>query len=111
PSTHTRSSRDAAHPGVHPPSLHDALPISAHWACVTRHGCGSPWGSKLISNKQLAMANDASVAAAGSCGVKMQAAASPHTLNFTLDRKSTRLNSSHVKISYAVFCLNNKTKG
>src|SRR6201989_3700128 len=26
----------------------------------------------------------------------------------TLDRKSTRLNSSHVEISYAVFCLNNK---
>src|SRR5690606_39760601 len=24
------------------------------------------------------------------------------------DRKSTRLNSSHVKISYAVFCLKNK---
>src|SRR5690606_40114173 len=29
-----------------------------------------------------------------------------------LDRKSTRLNSSHVKISYAVFCLKKKnTKG
>src|SRR5215475_7082742 len=27
----------------------------------------------------------------------------------TLDRKSTRLNSSHVKISYAVFCLKKKT--
>src|SRR5690606_42136853 len=26
-----------------------------------------------------------------------------------LDRKSTRLNSSHVKISYAVFCLKHKT--
>src|SRR5690606_41542611 len=26
------------------------------------------------------------------------------------DRKSTRLNSSHVKISYAVFCLKNKKK-
>src|SRR5690606_41158232 len=26
---------------------------------------------------------------------------------FILERKSTRLNSSHVKISYAVFCLNN----
>src|SRR5690606_39420288 len=26
-------------------------------------------------------------------------------LQFTGDRKSTRLNSSHVKISYAVFCL------
>src|SRR5690606_41893362 len=27
------------------------------------------------------------------------------------DRKSTRLNSSHVKSSYAVFCLKEKTKG
>src|SRR5690606_42039115 len=27
----------------------------------------------------------------------------------TADRKSTRLNSSHVKISYAVFCLKKKT--
>src|SRR5690606_41843795 len=27
----------------------------------------------------------------------------------SLDRKSTRLNSSHVKISYAVFCLKKKT--
>src|SRR5690606_41220989 len=26
-----------------------------------------------------------------------------------IDRKSTRLNSSHVKISYAVFCLKKKT--
>src|SRR6266699_5636055 len=29
---------------------------------------------------------------------------------FRLDRKSTRLNSSHVRISYAVFCLKKKTK-
>src|SRR5690349_23400614 len=27
------------------------------------------------------------------------------------DRKSTRLNSSHVEISYAVFCLKKKKKG
>src|SRR5690606_41314967 len=26
-------------------------------------------------------------------------------IGFAIDRKSTRLNSSHVKISYAVFCL------
>src|SRR5690606_40663169 len=32
------------------------------------------------------------------------------TLLFILDRKSTRLNSSHVKISYAVFCLKKKNK-
>src|SRR5207249_5927173 len=29
---------------------------------------------------------------------------------FTTDRKSTRLNSSHVSISYAVFCLKKKKK-
>src|SRR5437773_11161936 len=31
-----------------------------------------------------------------------------HTLD--LDRKSTRLNSSHITISYAVFCLKKKKK-
>src|SRR3712207_8870807 len=30
------------------------------------------------------------------------------TLLFTSDRKSTRLNSSHANISYAVFCLKKK---
>src|SRR6266498_5621208 len=30
--------------------------------------------------------------------------------NTTEDRKSTRLNSSHVRISYAVFCLKKKKK-
>src|SRR3989442_9276843 len=29
-------------------------------------------------------------------------------LKYTVDRKSTRLNSSHVRISYAVFCLKKK---
>src|SRR5690554_307194 len=31
-------------------------------------------------------------------------------LNIVKDRKSTRLNSSHVRISYAVFCLKKKNK-
>src|SRR5690606_39868712 len=31
-----------------------------------------------------------------------------HGQFFKVDRKSTRLNSSHVKISYAVFCLKKK---
>src|SRR5690625_7101571 len=33
-----------------------------------------------------------------------------HVVNEFLDRKSTRLNSSHVAISYAVFCLKKKMK-
>src|SRR5690606_41443224 len=33
-----------------------------------------------------------------------------HFLHRVRDRKSTRLNSSHVKISYAVFCLKKKKK-
>src|SRR5437773_7607296 len=31
-------------------------------------------------------------------------------LRFTRDRKSTRLNSSHITISYAVFCLKKKKR-
>src|SRR5207253_8540121 len=36
---------------------------------------------------------------------------STNTATRTKDRKSTRLNSSHVAISYAVFCLKKKTCG
>src|SRR3712207_7124409 len=32
-------------------------------------------------------------------------------INLQVDRKSTRLNSSHANISYAVFCLKKKTPG
>src|SRR5690242_20900084 len=32
------------------------------------------------------------------------------TYHLTLDRKSTRLNSSHMSISYAVFCLKKKKR-
>src|SRR5690554_7574660 len=35
-------------------------------------------------------------------------ALSRHATSKILDRKSTRLNSSHVRISYAVFCLKKK---
>src|SRR5262245_62614880 len=40
---------------------------------------------------------------------KAAACADAGTLH--LDRKSTRLNSSHLGISYAVFCLKKKTNG
>src|SRR5690606_41046204 len=43
-------------------------------------------------------------AAIVSSGIK----AEKTSFNYNQDRKSTRLNSSHVKISYAVFCLKKK---
>src|SRR5690349_22674496 len=44
---------------------------------------------------------------AGTAGA---AKVSPTEADSTPDRKSTRLNSSHVEISYAVFCLKKKKK-
>src|SRR5690349_22802198 len=50
---------------------------------------------------------------AGTVGGGRQQQQQPRALQATSwrrDRKSTRLNSSHVEISYAVFCLKKKTK-
>src|SRR5256885_3394649 len=47
----------------------------------------------------------ASVTAAASAGVDVPAMGA-----WMIDRKSTRLNSSHLVISYAVFCLKKKKK-
>src|SRR5438132_5318405 len=65
-------------------SLHDALPILA--------ALGTTLGSTL-------------------CGemARYQAQVS-RQIQRSRDRKSTRLNSSHIVISYAVFCLKKKTK-
>src|SRR3712207_7398121 len=53
-----------------------------------------------------AKAADALTAAGFTVPSKGNADSSDHEL----DRKSTRLNSSHANISYAVFCLKKKTK-
>src|SRR5690349_22843203 len=70
--------------------LHDALPISqhprAHRGRRARKAIGEAHGDvPLVAPERLV-------------------AAVPE------DRKSTRLNSSHVEISYAVFCLKKKKK-
>src|SRR2546430_11212549 len=55
--------------------------------------------------RQLAMADiDAAIRISGYREIV------PEKISDTLDRKSTRLNSSHSQISYAVFCLKKKTK-
>src|SRR5258708_24791188 len=69
--------------------------------------CGrrGPFGSPLMT--KLAQYEDIVSAALRSCAVQGESTASrqcPRT-----DRKSTRLNSSHQIISYAVFCLKKKS--
>src|SRR5205085_11485946 len=71
-------------------SLHDALPIS--WA----RAAPSLW--RTATSKSCTGLVDSS-----SLGAVMQFAPSSRS-----DRKSTRLNSSHSQISYAVFCLKKK---
>src|SRR4051812_50015871 len=77
---------DPAPPEIYTLSLHDALPISACWA------------SSIVS--------DASRYGFGSLPDLLLARA--RSKSGREDRKSTRLNSSHMSISYAVFCLKKK---
>src|SRR5690606_41675152 len=72
-------------------SLHDALPISSRWSAS--RAPGAPWPS-------------AGRNAGSALAQPRQGRNSWHRSG--TDRKSTRLNSSHVKISYAVFCLKKK---
>src|SRR5690606_41825937 len=90
---------------VSPLSLHDALPISP-----------ALLNSRLVGSDILGAVGVAGLVEKHLQGV-FEAARLPgrdqdgnHSLVSHLgDRKSTRLNSSHVKISYAVFCLKKKS--
>src|SRR5438034_8245822 len=50
----------------------------------------------------------AKVEPGGAGEIARRARGTPRIVNRLLDRKSTRLNSSHTVISYAVFCLKKK---
>src|SRR5690625_6622064 len=75
-------------------SLHDALPIST----TRREPCTPPRGGRAGQRDR-----------SFSCG-SHRCAGCAAISGERVDRKSTRLNSSHVAISYAVFCLKKKTK-
>src|SRR5256885_5568609 len=84
---------DTATTEIYTLSLHDALPISIQWSIRTR----SNSGTIIIPAVPLNL-------------FKKRTTKKPR-FNFVLiDRKSTRLNSSHLVISYAVFCLKKKKK-
>src|SRR5437870_11348682 len=83
-----------APPEIHTLSLHDALPIY----CTMREGSAPEQvGTNLPASsarRPRPFSRNLETASASS----------------QTDRKSTRLNSSHVAISYAVFCLKKKKK-
>src|SRR5690606_40778568 len=103
--THRR--RVATGPGtaqVYPLSLHDALPISR--AAGPMRTAGGPCHSAPPARRAL---SERRLRARGATGpASPQEGGGSRRRSGGSDRKSTRLNSSHVKISYAVFCLKKK---
>src|SRR3712207_8479531 len=94
---------DTATTEIYTLSLHDALPISVRAVrCVERrvrrraHARGAPARARATDSI-------ASTTAWGRCSGSGGRAGGANR-----DRKSTRLNSSHANISYAVFCLKKK---
>src|SRR5690606_39940482 len=81
-------------------SLHDALPICS--SASFHRNAGSVRSLEKISSRSVVPNTRPPISAYSS--------ASRVFGTTDLDRKSTRLNSSHVKISYAVFCLKKKKK-
>src|SRR5690606_40511251 len=100
-----------ASPSIYPLSLHDALPISLAYCGDGRIADWPPLGQSLPMVYQVILIVVATalliVPQWFSTYTKRQH--SERLAALRKDRKSTRLNSSHVKISYAVFCLKKKT--
>src|SRR3712207_8791266 len=89
---------DTATTEIYTLSLHDALPISQeqHRFTVGNEPAGGQLADLLRVDRRL--------------GGEVEAGQVTHEreLGDRQDRKSTRLNSSHANISYAVFCLKKK---
>src|SRR2546429_9953077 len=82
---------DTATTEIYTLSLHDALPISSASAA------GAVPGSRRVAARPRVAAARLNVLKSRSAGLRVW-----------VDRKSTRLNSSHGYNSYAVFCLKKK---
>src|SRR5699024_12834708 len=96
-------------PSLYPLSLHDALPIFGHASSKSKRFY--PWTLKNgeycvhTARKHVAI-----LSRIKQLRVRRKRRNQPYSQSTDRDRKSTRLNSSHVSISYAVFCLKKKTK-
>src|SRR5207249_10867835 len=92
-------------------SLHDALPISAQYFDQYLRGGSQPARRLRAELADHFAARSPRVAGNDRHVPRRQRHARPadHPPQYLSgDRKSTRLNSSHVSISYAVFCLKKK---
>src|SRR5690606_41350986 len=102
---------DTATTEIYTLSLHDALPILNN--LITMHPRLQEAYELKNELDRWFKESDERTAKEGfeACLKKMQTSSIEafHRVSMT-DRKSTRLNSSHVKISYAVFCLKKKKK-
>src|SRR5688572_6075201 len=91
---------DTATTEIYTLSLHDALPICLQWVGeVNTDELRREVAEALTEHSRV----EALVGADDTVGQRAATWAG-------LDRKSTRLNSSHSQISYAVFCLKKKKK-
>src|SRR3712207_8193178 len=92
---------DTATTEIYTLSLHDALPISRCFDCRGRTGRTGRLGRELRAGATVPARR-----------VTPRPSARRHASGVMRsvrgDRKSTRLNSSHANISYAVFCLKKK---
>src|SRR2546426_6033351 len=92
---------DTATTEIYTLSLHDALPIFD--AAATDPTAPAPSSSAQNPSCSREIAT-------GSGSARQPQARQPCRSSARGDRKSTRLNSSHLVISYAVFCLKKKNK-
>src|SRR5690606_40557482 len=89
--------------GIYTLSLHDALPISLT-TNVSYRQISPAWRRNCLFKSLRCLKSDTKYSAS-SCVRSIYREAYARRLE---DRKSTRLNSSHVKLSYAVVCLQKK---
>src|SRR5690242_21937393 len=85
---------DTATTEIYTLSLHDALPISDAWPALARRDAHPRGNDRRGQIGIWARPRDGAAAGRGRLPAR--------------DRKRTRLNSSHMSISYAVFCLKKK---
>src|SRR5690606_40189854 len=96
---------------IHTLSLHDALPISENFSPYQHRQARIIEFPATLRTFAQAFANTMPFSEAIGFIADVDEE-NPNAVDYpfsVVDRKSTRLNSSHVKISYAVFCLKKKT--